>query len=173
MRHFFALFTLAALPLFGVPLEMTLEMTSENLEEILASENPVIVNVTLPGCGSCHQFSTVFGIVSEEFKDIFVFATLNSLKEKQIAINFQVMHVPTLLFIENGTVIARKVGPLSYDEIRKLIYTIFVKEASDDAPDEVDDSENDSGPDVDVDDGDEEVSDEGGEEEPLDMDALE
>lgn len=101
--------------------ENVLEITSENFEkEVLESDKKVLVDFYAEWCGPCKMLSPIVEEVAGEEKDI-KFVKLNIDNAEDIATDYQVMSIPTLVAIENGKEVNRSVGLISKQEILNLI----------------------------------------------------
>lgn len=98
-----------------------LEITSENFEkEVLESEKTVLVDFYADWCGPCKMLSPIVEEVAEEEENI-KFVKLNIDNAEDIAIQYQVMSIPTLVVIKNGEEVNRSVGLIDKEKIKELI----------------------------------------------------
>lgn len=101
--------------------EKVLEITSENFEkEVLESEKTVLVDFYADWCGPCKMLSPIVEEVAEEEENI-KFVKLNIDNAEDIAIQYQVMSIPTLVVIKNGEEVNRSVGLIDKEKIKELI----------------------------------------------------
>lgn len=101
--------------------EKVLEITSENFEkEVLESEKTVLVDFYADWCGPCKMLSPIVEEVAEEEEKI-KFVKLNIDNAEDIAIQYQVMSIPTLVVIKNGEEVNRSVGLIDKEKIKELI----------------------------------------------------
>lgn len=98
-----------------------LEITSENFQkEVLESDKKVLIDFYADWCGPCKKLSPIIEEVAGEESNV-KFVKLNIDLAEDIAIEYQVMSIPTLVVMENGKEISRNVGLLDKEEIRSLI----------------------------------------------------
>lgn len=98
-----------------------LEITSENFEEeVLKSEKIVLVDFYADWCGPCKMLSPIVEEVAAEEKNV-KFVKINIDNEQDIAINYQVISIPTLVVLKNGEEINRSVGLIDKNEVKDLI----------------------------------------------------
>ena len=98
-----------------------LEITSENFQkEVLESDKKVLVDFYADWCGPCKKLSPIIEEVAGEESNV-KFVKLNIDLAEDIAIEYQVMSIPTLVVMENGKEISRNVGLLDKEEVRSLI----------------------------------------------------
>jgi thioredoxin 2 len=79
-------------------------------EEVLQSRLPVLVDVWAPWCGPCRMLAPVIEEVAQEFAGRLKVAKVNSDENRQIASQYQIQGIPTLLFLKNGKLVDRIVG---------------------------------------------------------------
>lgn len=101
--------------------ENVLEITSENFEEeVLKSEKTVLIDFYAEWCGPCKKLSPIVEQVANEEKDV-KFVKMNIDNSEDIAIEYQVMSIPTLVVIKDGKEVNRSVGLIDKTRIQELI----------------------------------------------------
>lgn len=89
---------------------ITLSLTNENFnEEVLKSDVPVLVDFYADWCGPCKMVAPIIEEIASEFDDIKVLK-LNIDEAGDIASQFSVMSIPTIMFFKNGEVDKKLVG---------------------------------------------------------------
>ena len=87
-----------------------MHITKDNFrEEVLDSEKPVLLDFWAPWCGPCRMVAPILEEIAEERPDIKV-AKVNVDEEEELASQFRVMSIPTLLVMKDGEIVNQSVG---------------------------------------------------------------
>lgn len=92
-------------------------ITNNNIESILASEKPVLIDFWATWCGPCRVLSPTVDEVAAEMADKVTVAKCNVDDADDIAAQFGIRNIPTLIFLKGGEPVARMVGVVSKDQI--------------------------------------------------------
>ena len=98
-----------------------LKVTSKNFEEeVLKSEKTVLIDFYADWCGPCKMLSPIIEAVANENEEIKV-VKINVDNEQDLAIEYQVMSIPTIVVIKNGKETNRTVGVVDKNQIEKMV----------------------------------------------------
>lgn len=104
-----------------------LELRKDNFEEVvLKSDKPVIVDFWATWCMPCKMLALTVEEIAAQYKGKCKVAKLNIDDAMDVATNFTVMNIPTLIFFNKGEEVARIVGAASKGDIIKKIEGAFV-----------------------------------------------
>ena len=98
-----------------------LTITKNNFqEEVLHSEKPVLLDFWAAWCGPCRMVSPVVDEIAAERADIRV-GKINVDEQPELAAQFQVMSIPTLVVIKDGKITNRATGARPKSQILGLL----------------------------------------------------
>ena len=72
-------------------------------EEVLNSEKPVLLDFWAPWCGPCRRVVPIVEEIAREREDIKV-GKINVEEEPELAMQYGVMSIPTLMVMKNGKI---------------------------------------------------------------------
>lgn len=88
-----------------------IKLNSDNFEEeVLKSEEPVVVDFWAPWCGPCRVLGPVIEELAEELKGKAKVAKLNVDDNQQLTAEYEVRGIPTVIVFKNGQPVERIVG---------------------------------------------------------------
>ena len=90
-------------------------------EEVMNSDKPVLIDFWAPWCGPCRMVSPIVDEIAEEHSDVKV-CKINVDDEPELARQFGIMSIPTLIVIKDGEIAEKAVGMRSKKDITDLIY---------------------------------------------------
>ncbi len=89
---------------------MALEFTTENFEEIIASDKVTVVDFWAQWCGPCKMVGPVIEELAGDYDGQANIGKVNIDEQGDIAAQYGIRNIPTILFIKNGEVVDKQVG---------------------------------------------------------------
>ena len=89
-------------------------------EEVLNSDKPVLVDFWASWCGPCRMFAPIIDAVAEEYPDEVKVGKINVDEESELAQQYRVASIPTLIMFQNGEEVKRSVGVIAKDDVVAL-----------------------------------------------------
>ncbi len=98
-----------------------MEITKDNFEqEVLKSEQPVLLDFWASWCGPCRMLSPVVDQIADEVASAKV-GKINVDEQPELAQRFGVMSIPTLVVMKGGEIAQQSVGVQPKDAILRML----------------------------------------------------
>lgn len=98
-----------------------IHVTSKNFQElVLEAENKVLLDFWATWCGPCQMIAPVLEEIAAENESITV-AKVNVDEERDLAIQFGISSIPTLIVMDKGQAVAQMIGFRPKADIEKLL----------------------------------------------------
>lgn len=81
---------------------MAFVFTDSNVNEVLESGKPVVIDFWATWCGPCMNMAPVIDRLAEEYEGKVVIGKYNVDEESDFSTAYRIMSLPTILFFKNG-----------------------------------------------------------------------
>lgn len=92
-----------------------------NFDTIIKSDKPVLIDFFATWCGPCKMLGPILKEVKDSLGDRISIIKIDVDKNQQVASQYQVRGVPTMILFQNGKQLWRQSGVLNKEDIIKII----------------------------------------------------
>lgn len=96
-------------------------ITSTNFQDFLAEPGLLVIDFWAVWCGPCRMLSPVVDELAAEYEGRATIAKCNVDDCEEVAAQFGIRNIPTLIFVKNGMVVDRTVGVVPKAELKARI----------------------------------------------------
>ena len=96
---------------------MAQTFTDENINEIIASGKPVVVDFWATWCGPCKALGPIIDKLAEEFEGKVIIGKYNTDDNSDFCTENRVMSLPPIIFYKNGKAAGIRLAGLQKEEI--------------------------------------------------------
>ncbi len=96
---------------------MEVTITTEKFESYKNGELPLVVDLWATWCGPCRQIAPIISELAEEYAGKLVVGKCDVEENDDIAMEFGVRNIPTILFFKGGQLVDKFVGAASKSKI--------------------------------------------------------
>ena len=89
---------------------MALEITDENIKEIISSGKPVVIDFWAEWCGPCRMVGPMVEELAKEYDGKVVIGKMNVDNNVDTPIEYGIRNIPTILFFKDGQLVDKQVG---------------------------------------------------------------
>jgi thioredoxin 1 len=98
----------------------TVAITKESFKEVVEKDGIVLIDWWAPWCGPCRMFGPTFEKVSEKHADV-TFAKVNTEEQQELAAEFDIRSIPTLMILRDQVLIFAQPGALPEAALEDLL----------------------------------------------------
>ena len=99
---------------------MALIITKENFEKEVLGAGKVIVDFWAPWCGPCQMLTPIIEELAEDLKGEVKVGKVNVDEQNELAAEFGVMSIPTIVAFKDGKVVKKAIGVQAKENIIKM-----------------------------------------------------
>lgn len=107
---------------------MNIQLNENDFKQIIDNNHLVLLDFYADWCGPCNTLSPTISKLAQEFEGEVIIKKVNVDNNKNLASEFGVRSIPTLIYFSNGEEIKRSSGVISEiqlrDELKQLALSI-------------------------------------------------
>jgi len=94
-------------------------------DNVIKSEKPVLVDFWADWCGPCQMLSPIIDELEKEYEDRVTFGKVNIDEEANLAMEYRIMSIPSVLIFKDGEMKQKAVGVRDKDEYVKFLQEVL------------------------------------------------
>ena len=104
---------------------MEVTITSENFESLKNGNEPLVVDFWATWCGPCRMVGPVISKLAEKYDGKIVVGKCGVEENEDLASEFGIRNIPTILFFKDGDVVDKVVGAQSEAKLDEKFQTLL------------------------------------------------
>ena len=104
---------------------MEVTITSENLSSLKKGDKPLVVDFWATWCGPCRMVSPIISELAEVYEGKVVIGKCDVEENEDLAAEFGIRNIPTILFFKGGEVVNKLVGAKPRAKIDEAIQQLL------------------------------------------------
>lgn len=92
---------------------MEVQITNENFASLKNGNLPLVVDFWATWCGPCRMVGPIISELAEKYDGKIVVGKCDVEENDELAAEFNIRNIPTILFFKNGEVVDKLVGAVS------------------------------------------------------------
>lgn len=104
---------------------MEVQITKENFESLKSGNLPLVVDFWATWCGPCRMIAPIIEKLAEKYDGKIVVGKCDVEENDELAAEFGIRNIPTILFFKNGEVVDKMVGAQSETRLDEKFQTLL------------------------------------------------
>lgn len=104
---------------------MEVQVTNENFESLKNGELPLVVDFWATWCGPCRMIAPIVEELAKEYDGKVAVGKCDVEEAEDVAAEYGIRNIPTLLFFKKGEVVDKLVGAASKSKIEEKIKALL------------------------------------------------
>ena len=100
---------------------MAKEIMTAEFESFINQDKPVLIDFWAPWCGPCRMLAPVVAEFSAEYADTVAVGKVDVDKNPELAKQFRVMSIPTLILFKDGKIVDQKLGFMQKAALEEMV----------------------------------------------------
>ena len=92
---------------------MEVQITSENFAALKGGNQPLVVDFWATWCGPCRMVAPIISEMAEKYDGKIVVGKCDVEENEELASEFGIRNIPTILFFKNGEIVDKLVGAVA------------------------------------------------------------
>ncbi|MCI5818629.1 MAG: thioredoxin [Prevotella sp.] len=98
---------------------MEVTITTENFESLRNGDKPLVVDFWATWCGPCRAIAPIIEELANEYDGKIVVGKCDVEENDDLAMEFGIRNIPTILFIKDGVVVDKHVGASTKSKLQE------------------------------------------------------
>ena len=98
---------------------MEVTITTENFESLINGDKPLVVDFWATWCGPCRAIAPIIEELANEYDGKIVVGKCDVEENDDLAMEFGIRNIPTILFIKDGVVVDKHVGASTKSKLQE------------------------------------------------------
>ncbi len=98
-----------------------IEVTDATFKETIQNHSLVVVDCWAPWCAPCYVVGPIIEELARDYTGKILFGKLNVDENRRVAMQHQIMGIPTLLVFKNGKLVDRIVGAMPRQTLERKV----------------------------------------------------
>ena len=104
---------------------MEVQITSENFESLKNGSEPLVVDFWATWCGPCRMVAPIIAKLAEKYDGKIAVGKCDVEENEDLAAEFGIRNIPTILFFKNGEVVDKIIGAVSEAKLDEKFQTLL------------------------------------------------
>ena len=104
---------------------MEVNITNENFESLKNGDMPLVVDFWATWCGPCRMLAPIIEELSKEYEGRITVGKCDVEENEDLAAEFGIRNIPTILFFKNGEVVDKVVGAVAKAKIEEKMNALL------------------------------------------------
>lgn len=104
---------------------MTIEITTENYNELLAQGKPMVIDFSAEWCGPCRKMAPIVDTMADKYDGQVIVGSCDVDENEELAQQFSIYTIPAIIFIKDGQPVDKSIGAVPANSIEEKIKTLL------------------------------------------------